>query len=194
MKLCFQCGREFKESGKFCTDACATLYLRAIGQSHSVEGYCRQAGIELKKKGREFVALCPLHQEKSESFYVYPDHFYCYGCERHGDSVDLCSAIEGISLLQAAEKLSGGEPVPVIIAEPIVNTPPYKLSDKDLRRMCRASDRLAHDQKLIICKKRPEWTPEAIQSLALDGDLGYEDNCVFYPSRSCCFVPFPSWH
>jgi DNA primase len=39
-----------------------------------------------------FTGRCPLpdHEDKTPSFYIYPPgRFYCYGCNRHGDVVDL---------------------------------------------------------------------------------------------------------
>jgi CHC2 zinc finger len=39
-----------------------------------------------------FTARCPLpdHEDKTPSFYIYPPgRFYCYGCNRGGDVVDL---------------------------------------------------------------------------------------------------------
>jgi hypothetical protein len=184
MKCCFQCGREFREPGKFCSDSCAKQYLRATGQSHSIVAYCKQFGIELKRKGRELVGLCPLHQDKTPSFYVYEDnHYHCFGCGAHGDSVDLCAAYEGIRLVEAAERLAGAptHATPVITAAPVVKAPPYLFSDSDLTRIRAGCERLAGDLNLItrLCKKRPEWTAQALRSACLDGDLSYEDDCRF---------------
>ena len=38
--------------------------------------------ISLKKKGREFEALCPFHNEKTASFKVdqHKGFYYCFGC------------------------------------------------------------------------------------------------------------------
>lgn len=49
----------------------------------------------LRREGRNWKALCPLpeHDEKSASFYVYPEtnSFYCFGCLRGGDVVNLAA-------------------------------------------------------------------------------------------------------
>jgi CHC2 zinc finger len=76
--------------------------------AHPISAFCRSRGIELKKHGELLVAECPFHQEKTGSFTVYPDdHFFCFGCEKHGHVVYLCAELDGISLAAAAEKLGG---------------------------------------------------------------------------------------
>ncbi|MBA2492515.1 MAG: DNA primase, partial [Gammaproteobacteria bacterium] len=42
--------------------------------------------VPLKKKGREHVACCPFHTEKTPSFTVSPDKqfYHCFGCGAHG--------------------------------------------------------------------------------------------------------------
>jgi DNA primase len=47
--------------------------------------------VRLKKRGKDFVGLCPFHQEKTPSFSVSPakQRFYCYGCEKGGNAIDF---------------------------------------------------------------------------------------------------------
>jgi hypothetical protein len=42
--------------------------------------------VKLKKSGRGFIGLCPLHHESSPSLRIYPDtnSFYCWGCDVGG--------------------------------------------------------------------------------------------------------------
>ncbi|MEO8744076.1 MAG: DNA primase [Candidatus Dormiibacterota bacterium] len=46
-----------------------------------------QEYVRLTKKNRDFVGLCPFHEEDTPSFTVHPDKqsWYCFGCQRHGD-------------------------------------------------------------------------------------------------------------
>ena len=37
---------------------------------------------------------------------VYDDHFYCFGCGKHGDVTDMVSELFGISSKEAAEKIA----------------------------------------------------------------------------------------
>ena len=38
--------------------------------------------VRLRKSGRGYIGLCPFHNEKTASFFVYPDtqSYYCFGC------------------------------------------------------------------------------------------------------------------
>ena len=46
-----------------------------------------QNGIELIKKGKSYVAICPFHNEKTPSFYVNDEKnvFHCFGCGKSGN-------------------------------------------------------------------------------------------------------------
>lgn len=71
--------------------------VEAIKDAVPLEDYA--AGLtDLKNAGGNLVGLCPLpdHEEKTPSFHVYPDgHFHCYGCEAHGDVLDLHQLAHG---------------------------------------------------------------------------------------------------
>lgn len=47
--------------------------------------------VRLKRQGKEFVGLCPFHQEKTPSFAVSPSkqRFYCQGCQKGGNAIDF---------------------------------------------------------------------------------------------------------
>lgn len=47
--------------------------------------------VQLKRRGRTQVGLCPFHNEKTPSFVVYPEtqSFYCFGCGAGGMSSPL---------------------------------------------------------------------------------------------------------
>ena len=47
--------------------------------------------VTLKKAGRNYLGLCPFHQEKTPSFTVSPEKqmFYCFGCGEGGNGFDF---------------------------------------------------------------------------------------------------------
>ena len=36
--------------------------------------------VKLAKSGRQWKGCCPFHNERTPSFYVYDDHYHCFGC------------------------------------------------------------------------------------------------------------------
>lgn len=44
---------------------------------------------QLKKSGARWVGLCPVHKEKTGSFWIDDDHWRCYGCGQNGTVFDL---------------------------------------------------------------------------------------------------------
>src|SRR5262245_6778804 len=73
--------------------------------------------VSLKTKGRDWVACCPFHNEKTPSFYVSQGKqiFKCFGCSKGGSVFDFIMEIEGCSFPESvrvvAEKT--GVTVPV---------------------------------------------------------------------------------
>ena len=62
--------------------------------------------VRLARTGRQWKGCCPFHGEKTPSFYVYDDHYHCFGCGVHGNAIQFLMASEGISYGAAAEKLA----------------------------------------------------------------------------------------
>ncbi len=64
--------------------------------------------IDLRRRGRNLVGLCPFHNEKTPSFTVYPEtsSFYCYGCGAGGDVVSFIRNIENLDYLDAVKLLA----------------------------------------------------------------------------------------
>jgi len=54
------------------------------------------AYVELKKRGRKYVGLCPFHEEQTPSFTVDPKvgQFRCFGCQAGGTVEDFLAQIE----------------------------------------------------------------------------------------------------
>ncbi len=71
--------------------------------------------LPLKPRGRQLLALCPFHPEKSPSFTVWPDsqHYYCFGCGKSGDVFTFLMEREGLSFREAMETLADRVHVPL---------------------------------------------------------------------------------
>lgn len=62
---------------------------------------------ELRASGAALVGRCPLHEERSASFTVYPtkNNFHCYGCGANGDAITFLELKESMSFKAALEAL-----------------------------------------------------------------------------------------
>ncbi|MCE2509716.1 MAG: DNA primase [Alphaproteobacteria bacterium] len=65
--------------------------------------------VQLKRRGREHLGLCPFHKEKTPSFTVNEDKgfYHCFGCGAHGDVINFEMQTGGLSFPEAVEKLAG---------------------------------------------------------------------------------------
>ena len=70
--------------------------------------------VQLKRKGRLLGGLCPFHNEKTPSFYVYPDtqSYYCFGCGAGGDVITFIKQINNLDYLEAVKLLAGRAGMP----------------------------------------------------------------------------------
>lgn len=64
--------------------------------------------VELKRRGKNLVGLCPFHNEKTPSFTVYPENgsFYCFGCGVGGDVFSFVKLIENLDYVDAIRFLA----------------------------------------------------------------------------------------
>ena len=74
---------------------------------------------DLKKKGANWMACCPFHQEKTPSFSVNPSKgFYkCFGCGKGGTAFNFLMEIEGLNFPEAVKRVA--EMSGVMLPEPI---------------------------------------------------------------------------
>ena len=64
--------------------------------------------VQLKRRGRQYVGLCPFHNEKTPSFYVSPDRgrFKCFGCDKGGDVFGFVMEMESQTFPEAMRSLA----------------------------------------------------------------------------------------
>ena len=64
--------------------------------------------VELKKFGSNYKGLCPFHSENTPSFNVsqQKQFYHCFGCGASGDAIKFLRENEGLSFMDAIEKLA----------------------------------------------------------------------------------------
>ncbi|MCY7421953.1 MAG: DNA primase [Chitinophagaceae bacterium] len=81
--------------------------------------------IKLKKRGANYLGLCPFHNEKSPSFTVSPSKeiYKCFGCGRSGNSIGFLMEAEKYSYVEALRWLAAKYNVEIEESE---TSPEYK--------------------------------------------------------------------
>ncbi|WP_217526365.1 DNA primase [Vibrio cholerae] len=66
------------------------------------------ARVKLKKKGKNYSACCPFHNEKTPSFSVSQEKqfYHCFGCGAHGNAIDFVMEYERMEFPEAIEELA----------------------------------------------------------------------------------------
>ena len=66
------------------------------------------ARVPLKKKGKEYTACCPFHNEKTPSFTVSDSKqfYHCFGCGAHGTALGFIMEYENLDFVDAVEALA----------------------------------------------------------------------------------------
>ncbi len=64
--------------------------------------------VNLKRRGKNLVGLCPFHSEKTPSFTIYPENgsFYCFGCGVGGDVITFTGLIENLDYVESVKLLA----------------------------------------------------------------------------------------
>ena len=77
-----------------------------LKQGIDIAPIVENAGVSLKRSGCRRVGLCPFHDEKTPSFYVFDDNrFKCFGCGEHGDVIDFVQKLYSLSFADALKHL-----------------------------------------------------------------------------------------
>lgn len=76
--------------------------------------------VSLKKRGQNYIACCPFHNEKSPSFNVSATKgiYKCFGCGKAGDAIQFVMDIEGVGYIEALKHLAKKYGIEVAETEP----------------------------------------------------------------------------
>lgn len=69
----------------------------------TISGY-----VQLRKRGKNFIGLCPFHQEKTPSFTVNEEKqiFHCFGCHVGGNVFKFLMEYKSISFIEAVQEIA----------------------------------------------------------------------------------------
>ncbi len=71
--------------------------------------------VQLKKRGRNYVGLCPFHQEKTPSFTVSEEKqiFHCFGCHAGGNVFKFLMDYKSVSFVEAVQEVAEQLGIPI---------------------------------------------------------------------------------
>jgi DNA primase len=104
---------------------------------------------DLKKKGANWMACCPFHQEKTPSFSVNPSKgFYkCFGCGKGGSVYNFLMDMEGLNFPEAVKRVA--EISGVMLPEPI-DDESYERGKKKREETKKISDEIIELNKVAL--------------------------------------------
>ncbi|WP_288228035.1 DNA primase [uncultured Enterococcus sp.] len=139
--------------------------------------------VQLKKSGKNYLGLCPFHEEKTPSFSVAEDKqiFHCFGCGKGGNVYTFLQELEGISFPEAVKKVADLEQIPLgieISNEPISQT---STGQQQLIALHERTRDLYHH--LLVNTKVGETALSYLHERGLSDDLINEFKIGFSPSQ-----------
>lgn len=111
-----------------------------ICRRSSMAEYLRSKGVDVIPCGKKMKCRCPIHKEKTPSFYVTPkpgggEWFNCFGCGKYGDIIDLIMEMESRQKGDVIRSLSKSTGVELGKFDPSLRVKP--MSDEILATFCR---------------------------------------------------------
>ena len=61
--------------------------------------------LTLNRRGGNFWACCPFHNEKTPSMKIYEKDYHCFGCGEHGDVITFVQKLFNLSFQEALKKI-----------------------------------------------------------------------------------------
>lgn len=113
--------------------------------------------VALQKSGRSFKALCPFHNEKTPSFFVFPERqtWRCFGaCATGGDIFSFVMRHENLTFAEALKRLAEESGVPLPRHRPADEEPIYQMNEAASEYFTRTLESEAGEKARAYLKSR----------------------------------------
>ena len=132
--------------------------------------------VPLKKAGREHVACCPFHTEKTPSFTVssQKQFYHCFGCGAHGSAISFLMEYDRLGFVEAVEELAdmAGMTVPRDATIPLnLNKDIYRLLDDAANYFNKQLRQLPQAQKAV----------DYLKGRGISGEIAAQYNVGYAP-------------
>lgn len=119
MTEAFSYQRRRRQGDRHMTDTDFNAVLARVRSENPLPGIVGKS-VKLTRAGNELKGCCPFHADRSPSFTIFAggERYHCFGCGANGDVLDYVQRAEGVTLMEALERLNEGL-IP-IVAAPVV--------------------------------------------------------------------------
>ncbi|MDK2820877.1 MAG: primase [Clostridia bacterium] len=146
--------------------------------------------VQLKKRGQNYVGLCPFHNEKTPSFTVSPEKnmFYCFGCGIGGDVITFIMKLRGINFPEALSTLAASVGVELVEKK---ETPQLK-KQREFRERLYQLGALAANFYYRILTRHPAGARarEYLKKRGLKGEIVRQFQLGYAPNTGTAIVSF----
>jgi DNA primase len=126
--------------------------------------------VQLKQVGQRYRGLCPLHAEKTGSFYVNAADglYHCFGCQASGDAITFVREVEHLGFVEAVERLASKVGISLTYDQPGENR--SRAERKRLVDLVARAEELYHERLLT--------SPDAAAARRYLRDRGFDGDEV----------------
>ncbi len=102
--------------------------------------------VSLKQKGGRYSGCCPFHDDSSPSFYIFDDHYYCFGCHAKGDAITFVREQQGLSFMEALRYLAQKYGIEAPELDNPSQDRAQRQSEANLYKICAAAQKIFTDR------------------------------------------------
>jgi DNA primase len=147
--------------------------------------------VTLKKRGKNYLGLCPFHQEKTPSFNVSPERqmYHCFGCGVGGNVFTFVMEHEKVSFVEAVRTLA--ERAGITLPQPGQQDSAQATENEELYAACRTAARFFFDNMMNTTEGKLAleyfhhrgFTDDTIRKFGLGYSMNAWDSLVRFAER-----------
>ena len=152
-----------------------------------VESY----GIQTRRAGSDYKALCPFHHEKTPSFSINQrtGHWHCYGCGEHGDVFQFVQRREGLGFADAVRRLAARCGIEIKEDEKDEETARLRRRLYDLH-----TELSAFFRRCLVQAKEGERARNYLRDRGLDGKVAEDFEIGYVPQSASALTKWARKH
>lgn len=143
--------------------------------------------VKLKKKGKNYSACCPFHNEKTPSFSVSQEKqfYHCFGCGAHGNAIDFMMEFERLDFVEAIDELAGalGLDVPREQRSGASSNNAPKVSSETKRSLYELLESAAQFYRQQLKKPTATVAVEYLKSRGVSGEIAQKFGIGYVPDE-----------